>query len=153
MKEEEKRLFDLLEPSVRQLGYDLAEVRLSGGKTKTLNVVVDRVEPISLEDIVKVSECVSGILDEEDPIQEAYTLDVSSLGAEKPIDVTRLQEYVGRYVNLHLSHPYKGENILEGTLLECSGESLTLRIKDKSLRKDIGLPRKDVDKARLAIDL
>ena len=153
MKEEEKKIFDDLLPLVAELGYELKEVRLSGTKSKTLSVVVDRVDPISLEDIVLVSEKVSAYLDEADPIKDAYTLDVSSLGAEKPIELPRLSEYVGRYVNLHLSHPFKGENVLEGTLLSCDEENLTLRIKDKSLRKDIGLPRKDVDRARLAIDL
>lgn len=153
MKEEEKKIFDDLLPLVAELGYELKEVRLSGTKSKTLSVVVDRVDPISLEDIVRVSEKVSAYLDEADPIKDAYTLDVSSLGAEKPIDLPRLSEYVGRYVNLHLSHPFKGENVLEGTLLSCDEENLTLRIKDKSLRKDIDLPRKDVDRARLAIDL
>ncbi|MBE6126879.1 MAG: ribosome maturation factor RimP [Erysipelotrichaceae bacterium] len=153
MKEEEKKIFDDLLPLVAELGYELKEVRLSGTKSKTLSVVVDRVDPISLEDIVLVSEKVSAYLDEADPIKDAYTLDVSSLGAEKPIELPRLSEYVGRYVNLHLSHPFKGENVLEGTLLSCDEENLTLRIKDKSLRKDIDLPRKDVDRARLAIDL
>ena len=153
MKEEEKKIFDDLLPLVAELGYELKEVRLSGTKSKTLSVVVDRVDPISLEDIVLVSEKVSAYLDEADPIKDAYTLDVSSLGAEKPIELPRLSEYVGRYVNIHLSHPFKGENVLEGTLLSCDEENLTLRIKDKSLRKDIGLPRKDVDRARLAIDL
>lgn len=153
MKEEEKKIFDDLLPLVAELGYELKEVRFSGTKSKTLSVVVDRVDPISLEDIVLVSEKVSAYLDEADPIKDAYTLDVSSLGAEKPIELPRLSEYVGRYVNLHLSHPFKGENVLEGTLLSCDEENLTLRIKDKSLRKDIDLPRKDVDRARLAIDL
>lgn len=153
MKEEEKKIFDDLLPLVAELGYELKEVRLSGTKSKTLSVVVDRVDPISLEDIVLVSEKVSAYLDEADPIKDAYTLDVSSLGAEKPIELPRLSEYVGRYVNLHLSHPFKGENVLEGTLLSCDEENLTLRIKDKSLRKDVDLPRKDVDRARLAIDL
>ena len=152
MKEEETRIFESLKPVLAELGYDLCEVRLSGGKDKTLSVVVDRVEPISLEDIVSVSEAVSAKLDETDPIPEAYTLDVSSLGAEKPISVERLPDYVGFYVNLHLSHPYQGENILEGTLLEIDDESLVLQIAIKAKKKSITLPRADVDKARLAIE-
>ena len=152
MKEEETRIFESLKPVLAELGYDLCEVRLSGGKDKTLSVVVDRVEPISLEDIVAVSEAVSAKLDETDPIPEAYTLDVSSLGAEKPISVERLPDYVGFYVNLHLSHPYQGENILEGTLLEASEDTVKLKIKAKQARKEISFPRKDVDKARLAIE-
>ena len=153
MKEEEKKIFDALNPCVTSLGYELVEVALSGNKNKTLKVVVDRVTPISLEDIVTVSEKVGETLDELDPITDPYTLDVSSLGAEKPIDVSRLREYIGRYVNLHLVHPYKGENILEGTIVSIEEQTLTLRIKEKASRKDVPLVLKDIDKARLAIDL
>lgn len=153
MKEEEKKIYESLASTIHELGYDLVEVRLSGGKNKTMNVVVDRVKPISLEDIVAVSEKVSERLDELDPVEGAYTLDVSSLGAEKPIDLAKLPSYVGNYVNLHLSTPYKGENILEGTLLEATEETLTLQIKVKAAKKSALLQRKDVDKARLAIEL
>lgn len=152
MKEKEKQIFDALCKPIEDLGYDLKDIRLSGGKNKTLSVVVDRVNPISLEDIVLVSDKVNEVLDELDPIEEAYTLDVSSLGVEKPIDLDKLPLYVGQYVNLHLTHPYKGENILEGTLQEVN-EEVTLLIKVKTVQKAITFPRKDVDKARLAIEL
>ena len=153
MREEEQKIFDALRPEIAELGYDLVDVRLSGGKNKTLNVVVDRVTPISLEDIVLVSDKVNQILDAIDPIKDPYVLDVSSLGVEKPIELAKLPLYVGQYVNLHLSHPYKGENILEGYLQGIEGETLTLLIKDKAAKKPISFPLKDVDKARLAIDL
>lgn len=153
MKEEEKRITLALTDLLSPMGYDVVEVRLSGTKSKTLNVVVDRVDPISLEDIVDVSQRVSKRLDELDPIDGTYTLDVSSLGAEKPIALEKLGDYVGRYVHLHLSHPYQGENILEGSLTEVSPEELTIEIKKKTARLLAKLPRAHVDKARLAIEL
>ena len=153
MKEEENAIFLALSKPIEDLGYALLEVKLSGGKNKTLSVVVDREEsPISLEDIVTVSERVGALLDELDPIKDPYTLDVSSAGAEKPIPLDALPHYVGRYVNLHLTHPYKGENILEGTLQSVDGETIVLAIKDKTARRDASFPAKDVDKARLAIE-
>ena len=154
MKEEEKAITLALSEPLAALGYDLLEVKLSGGKNKTLSVVVDREDaPISLEDIVMVSEKVNVILDELDPIEDAYTLDVSSAGAEKPIPLDKLDGYVGRYVCLHLSHPYKGENLLEGTLANVTEDEIALTIKDKAAKREISFPRKDVDKARLAVQL
>ena len=153
MKEQETKIFDCLKGPLGELGYELVEVRLSGNKNKTLGVVVDRVDPISLEDIVLVSEKVSALLDELDPIADPYTLDVSSLGAEKPIALAALPSYVGHYVHLHLSHPYQGENVLEGTLLEADESTVRLKIKAKATRKEIAFPRADVDTARLAIEL
>lgn len=143
----------LLEKPLEKAGYELAEVKLSRDKDGlTLHVSVDRLAPISLDDIVKVSDLVNPILDKEDPIKGAYTLDVSSLGAEKPLKLDRLSAYEGRYVSLHLSHPYKGENVLEGTLVK-AGEDITIRIRDKTKTKELTFPAKDVDKARLAIEL
>lgn len=150
MKEEEI-IVSLLQEPLKKLGYDLVEVRLKGGKEKTLSIVVDRVEPISLDDIVNVSEAVSALLDEADPIESAYTLDISSLGAEKPIALEKLGEYVGRYVNLHLSNPYQGENILEGTIESIDEEILVLKLVIKGKAKNVELKRSNIDKARLAI--
>ena len=90
-------------------------------------------------------------MDEADPIEAAYTLDLSSAGAEKKIDVEKLPSYVGRFVHLHLSHPFKGENILEGTLLSM-GEETVLLVKDKSKKKEIRFPTNTIDGARLAIE-
>ena len=148
----EQELFDQLSKPINEAGYDLVEVKM--GKNKdgwNLNVVVDRPSPISLDDIVSLSDLVSAYLDKLDPIEEGYLLDVSSLGAEKPIALEKLHLYKGSYVNLHLSHPYKGENILEGTLVDIDEEKLILSIRDKAKTKQIELPRGDVDKARLAI--
>ena len=142
----------LLEAPLKELGYDIYEIGFHQGKQSTLQVVVDRSDPIGLDDIVKVSEAISPILDEHDPIEGAYTLDVSSSGAEKRIALEKLGDYLGRYVNLHLAHPYKGENYLEGTLLSLSEDTATLIIKDKSRKKEISFPRGDIDKARLAIE-
>ena len=148
----EQELFDHLSKPIGEAGYDLVEVKI--GKNKdgwNLNVVVDRPSPISLDDIFALSDQVSAYLDQLDPIEEGYLLDISSLGAEKPIALEKLDLYKGSYVNLHLSHPYKGENILEGTLVEINEEYITLSIRDKAKTKQIELPRGDVDKARLAI--
>lgn len=141
----------ILEAPLREKGYDLYDLKFKGGKDASLEVVVDRSEPIGLDEIVELSGYLSDLLDENDPIGVAYTLDVSSAGAEKKIDLARLGEYLGRYVHLHLTHPYKGENILEGTLASCDEENITLEIRVKTRNVAASFPRKDCDFARLAI--
>jgi ribosome maturation factor RimP len=142
----------LIEP-LKQAGYDLAEVKETRDSDGlTLHVIVDRVSPISLDDIVKVSDLVNPILDKSDPIAGPYTLDVTSLGAEKPIKLERLGDYLGRYVHLHLSHPCEGENVLEGTLVEAK-ENIVIRVRNKTRVKELTFPLSYVDKARLAIEL
>ena len=149
----ERRIFTFLESPLKEKGFDLVEVTLKNGKSGLeLALVVDRVEPIDLNAIVEVSNFVSALLDEEDPIEGAYTLDVSSLGAEKPIALEALPNYLNRYVNLHLSHPYLGYNIVEGTLLKIEDGMVHLSYKEKTRTKVATFPLKDVDAARLAIE-
>ncbi len=150
--EEENKVTSLLEQPLKEKGYDLSSVAYhNSAEGMKLEVVVDRVEPIGLEDIVSLSGFISDILDENDPIKGAYTLDVSSLGAEKPIALDKLGLYIGKYVNLHLSRPYKGENILEGTLESLEEGQLTLSFLSKAKKVEASFPVIDVDKARLAI--
>ncbi len=140
----------ILEGPLNEKGYDLYELKFKPGKEASLEVVVDRKEPIGLDEIVDLSGFLSELLDKDDPISVPYTLDVSSAGAEKRIDLAKLQDYVGSYVHLHLSHPYKGENILEGTL-EKVEEEVTLSYRVKTRLVQATFPRQDIDKARLAI--
>ena len=151
--EETNKVKALIEEPLSLAGYEIADIKLLRDKGGlVLSIVVDRNEPISLDDIVKVSDLINPILDANDPIDGPYTLDVSSLGAEKPIDPKRIHEYIGKYVNIHLSHPYEGKNTLEGTLLDADIDSLTLEVKEKARKLKIRLEREYVDKARLAIE-
>ncbi|MBP5216206.1 MAG: hypothetical protein J6038_00035 [Bacilli bacterium] len=151
--EEERRAKEALEALLPEKGYRLYEVHYRLAKEgPKLEVVVDRDEPISLEDIVSLSDFVSQKLDEADPIQGPYTLDLSSAGAEKSIPLDQLEKAIGKYVNLHLSHPYRGENILEGTLTAIQEGNVTLLIKAKGKKKEAIFPEKDIDKARYAIE-
>lgn len=141
----------LIEPLLNEKGYSLYDLKFRQGKEATLEIVVDRLEPIGLDDIVSLSEALSTVLDEADPIGVAYTLDVSSAGAEKTIALEALPSYVGHYVHLHLTHPVKGENILEGNLLEV-GETTKLERKEKTRKIVETFPTGDIDSARLAIE-
>ena len=149
---EEAKVKDALTLPLKEKGYDISSIVFHGGKEAKLEIVVDRVEPIGLDEIVTISGFISDCLDKLDPIEEAYTLDVSSAGAEKEIPLDNLPQYVGRYVHLHLSHPYKGENILEGSLKSMEGDTTILIIKDKSKKREISFPSSTIDGARLAIE-
>lgn len=148
----EETILKIIEKPIKDLGYNEVSVQyVKEFGTQYLRVLVDKDDVITLEDIIKVNDLVSPLLDKEDIIQSKYVLDVTSFGAEKPIEVSKLEKYVSKYVNLHLSNPYKGENILEGDLAKVTKENVTLSIRIKSRSKEIEIPRDDIDKARLAI--
>ncbi|MBO4285976.1 MAG: ribosome maturation factor RimP [Bacilli bacterium] len=144
----ETRLTDYLS----SLGYELCSLSYKKEMGRfVLGVVVDRVEPIDMNAIVEVSEKVSSYLDEIDTSEDVYTLDVSSLGAEKPLKIDQLHLYEGRYVNVHLINPIDGENIYEGDIKEVIGDKLTLTIRIKTRVKDIDILLNNIYNIRLAV--
>ena len=148
----ENTIKKLIENPIEDLGYtDLSVKYVKEFGTQYLRVMVDRDDVIDLEDIVKVNDLISPILDEADLIKNEYVLDVTSFGAEKPIALDRLEKYVGKYVNVHLTNPYKGLNNIEGDLSEVTPERVTIVFKDKTRLIKCELVRSDIDKARLAI--
>ena len=147
-----KIIEELLREPLLASGYELISVNyLKENGVMVLRVTVDRDEPISLDDIVNVSDMVSAKLDEADPIKEQYFLDVTSLGAEKPIEPSKLEKYLTRYVRLHVTNPIDGENYLEGDLKDVNEEEVILTIRVKSRVKEVKIRRATIDKARLAI--
>lgn len=151
--EEESKVVKLLEGPLKEKGYTLFEVKYKphhkdGPK---LEITVDRDEPISLNDIVNLSQFLSPLLDEGDPISGPYTLDVSSLGAEKPLKPETLGERVGSYVNIHLINAIKGTNTLEGEITSSDEGKITILLIEKGRKKEIEVDLTNVDRARLAI--
>ena len=149
----ESTVKNLIEKPLKALGYSEVEVKfVREFGTNYLRVMVDKDdEVIDLEQIMQVNEVVSPILDKADLIQSNYVLDVTTFGAEKQIDVTKLEKYVGRYVNIHFSHPYKGLNNIEGTLESVDNDFVVISYKEKTRLIKCEIVRNTIDKARLAI--
>lgn len=148
----ETEVLKLIEKPINEMGYINVSVSFTKEKgTYFLRVLVDKDEPISLDDIIAINDKISPLLDEADLIKDEYMLDVSSYGAEKKIDVNSLEKYVGRYINIHLTNPYKGENYLEGDLVSVTKDEITLSYRIKTRKVDAIVDRKTIDKARLAI--
>ncbi len=138
----------LIEAKLNTLGYDLVEFNFGND---TLTVVVDKESEIDLNMIVEVTNELNAYLDEINPFEKPYTLDLSSLGAEKPLKVERLSAYVGKYVNVHLINPIKGENIYEGDLKEVDDDEIIITYRQKTRSIDLEILKSNIYKIRLAI--
>ena len=149
----ESSIKNLIEKPLKALGYSEIDVKfVSEFGTNYLRVMLDKDdEVISLDQIMEANDVISPILDEADLIKSNYVLDVTTFGVEKPIEVSKLEKYVGKYVNIHLTNPYKGLNIIEGTLESVNGELVTISYKEKTRLIKCEVVRNTIDKARLAI--
>ena len=145
-------LENLVKAKLNEIGYELILINSHVEKGEhLLSIVVDRVEPIDMEAIVEVSRVFNAYLDELNPFENAYTLDISSLGAEKPLNKDKLNDYVGRYIHVHLTNPINGENIYEGTLVGQDEEKITLEFRVKTRIKTVDITKSNISKIRLAI--
>lgn len=141
----------LIANQLEKSGYSLYSLSYKKSKNSVLEIVIDRDEPISLDDISNISNVISELLDEHEFCEEAYCLDVSSLGIEKPIDVKNFKKYLSSYVNIHTTHPYKGLSYLEGTIIEVNDKSIKLQYFVKGKKTVAELEIQYIDKAHLAV--
>ncbi len=87
------RIEQIITPSVEAMGYEVVRVQISGGQRAILQIMAERADgaAMTVEDCADISRSVSALLDVEDPIRDAYTLEVSSPGIDRPL--TRLKDF------------------------------------------------------------
>ncbi|KEQ20554.1 ribosome maturation protein RimP [Limosilactobacillus reuteri] len=132
--------------------YDLEFVK--EGKSWYLRVYIDKDGGITLEDCALVSDELSEALDnvEPDPIPQAYFLEVSSPGAERPLKKEEdYQRAIDHYIHISLYQQINGQKIYEGTLTQLSDKKITLDYLDKTRHRQITIDRQKIAQARLAI--
>jgi len=123
------RIEQIITPSVEALGYEIVRVLLLGGQRPTLQIMAERIDGagMTVEDCADISRSVSALLDVEDPIAGAYTLEVSSPGLDRPL--TRLKDFerfAGLTAKLETRLAIDGRKRFKGTLKGVEGEEIIL---------------------------
>lgn len=139
----------LLLPYLNEHGFELVEVEyVKEGGRRFLRVYVDKEGGIDIDDCGRISEYLSERLDEADPIPEAYFLEVSSPGAERPLKKPEdFNRAVGRHVLITTYEPVDGRKEFEGTLVAYDGEQASVQIGAVTHR----IPVNRIAGARLAV--
>ncbi|WP_067931352.1 ribosome maturation factor RimP [Alicyclobacillus kakegawensis] len=144
----------LAEPIVQASGVDLVEVEYTKeGATWYLRVFIDKPGGVDIDDCSRVSEALSERLDEVDPIPNAYILEVSSPGAERPLKKPEdYERAVGRAVRVKLYEPLAGEKVIEGVLDDFDGQTLTITRQAGGAERRVLVPFSKVAAARLSLE-
>lgn len=128
----DRRLAEIVTPAIEGLGFELVRIRLMGGQTKTLQIMADRPEGgIDVDDCAKISTAVSATLDVEDPIEDAYNLEVSSPGIDRPL--TRLKDFdiwEGYEARLETVDQIDGRKRFKGMLAGTEGDEVLINIEE-----------------------
>ncbi|HRO14108.1 MAG TPA: ribosome maturation factor RimP [Paracoccus sp. (in: a-proteobacteria)] len=137
----DRRLAEIIKPVIEDMGFELVRVRLQGGRTATLQIMADRPEGgINVDDCADISTAVSATLDVEDPLEDAYHLEVSSPGIDRPL--TRLKDFEvfeGYDARLETNQPIDGRKRFKGVLAGVEGEEVLLNIEEGGEGQTIGL--------------
>jgi ribosome maturation factor RimP len=132
----EQKVWDLIAPGVAEAGLRLVRVKLAGSdRYVTLQVMIEPQSAtrgvftsVTLDECEKISRMASAILDVEDPIISAYTLEVSSPGVERPL-VTKddFVRYAPHLVRIDLTEPVDGRKRFDGLMEGLDGDDILLR--------------------------
>ena len=122
---------DAVQPIITELGYDIWDITYSKvGADYHLEITIDSEAGINIEDCEKVHRAIDPVLDEADPIDRAYYLEVSSPGLGRQIKNAEQAEWVmGEKVEARLFAPdEKGRKVLAGTLEAYGERTVTLKV-------------------------
>jgi ribosome maturation factor RimP len=137
----------LIELPIESLGYELVGVEyIKNGQHTVLRIYIDAEKGISIEDCERVSHQVSGVLEVEDPISSAYSLEISSPGFDRPLFKARdFERFVGSEAKIAMKLPIQGRRNFKG-ILQGFDEGEILILVDG---EEYGLPLSKLAKARL----
>lgn len=131
----DKRLAGIVQPVIEGMGYELVRLRLMSGKSATLQIMADKPEGgIEVDDCAKISTAISAVLDVEDPIEEEYTLEVSSPGIDRPL--TRLKDFdmwADYEAKLETSELIDGRRRFKGQLRGTDGDEVLIEIPEGTI--------------------
>lgn len=150
----DSRVREIIERVTTQEGYELVHAELTAGRTRYLRIFIDKPEGITADDCARVSDRVGLMLDVEDLIPHAYTLEVASPGLDrglyKPSDYAR---FAGNRAHIRLLEPIEGQRNFHGTLLglDEAGETVAVLEDERGTRHR--LPLNKILKANVDLEL
>ena len=149
-----EKVRELIEGAVNELGYSIWDVEYSKiGTERHLEITIDSEKGIDINNCERVHRVIEVIIDEADPIEEMYYLDVSSPGLERVIRTREhFEKCVGETVELKLFAAVDGKKSIIGELTAYDSESDSVRITEKN-GSEISLERKQISKANVYFEI
>ncbi len=153
------RVAAVVTPVLRDLGYRLVRARIMTGQGSVLQIMAERPDgAMSVDDCEAVSMAISPVLDLEDPIAQAYRLEVSSPGIDRPlVRISDYQRAIGHEVRIEMAVLLDGRKRFRGWIEGVSGAGrdaqLSLRCMDarEDENADVAIPVADIAEARLVL--
>ena len=144
---DKERLFELLDPAVAAMGFELADLDANLGRRGLLRLYIDREGGVTLDDCQRVSNQISALLDVEDPLPGSYVLEVSSPGFDRRLrKLAHFERFTGDNARVELRDARDGRRRFTGRLVGVEGSDVLLEVDGELTR----LPFEEITVARLA---
>ena len=124
----DRRLAEIVLPTVEGMGFRLVRLRLMGGKNITLQIMAEREDgSMEVEDCAGLSRALSAVLDVEDPIEREYALEVSSPGIDRPLtQLTDFDRWEGNEAKIETAELIDGRKRFKGVLAGIEGSEVLI---------------------------
>ena len=148
----EARVREIAERAARERGVELVHVELAGGaRTPVVRVFIDKPGGVTHDDCSEVSQHVGTVLDVEDFIHAAYTLEVSSPGLERGLYSSQdYERFAGRLAKLKTRGAVNGQRNFRGRIVGVEGPDVLF---DDKTNGRVRVPFAEIAKANLEIDV
>ena len=146
---------ELIEPTLKHMGYELYSLEQSGQSGRTLRISIDHADPIKIEDCEKVSRIAGPLIDHSNLIDGPYNLEVSSPGAERPLrGPADYERFNGKRVNIRYRSGV-ADTVIEGQLVAVDGAGIAVQAQGARGRAAVILhiAWSDVVAGRLAVSI
>lgn len=133
LTEQEKRILALIEPVADGFGLEVVRVRVMGGRKPGLQVMAEKAggAPTDVEDCADLSRALGPVLDESDPLPDAYTLEVSTPGIDRPLTRTGdFARWIGHLAKIELARPIEGRRRFQGVITAEDQDGVHLELED-----------------------
>ncbi len=120
-------VYDLLAPVIENLGFDVVRIITTGVQRPTLQIMIERKDGKNLvvDDCAAVSRAVSAVLDEEDPIEGEYSLEVSSPGVDRPLTKPEhFARFIGYETKVETDEAVDGRKRFKGKIIAVSNNDI-----------------------------
>ena len=145
----DKKLAELLNPILEDLGFEMVRVRLSNGNPSTLQIMADRLDgQIGVDELAEINTSVGTVLDVEDPIPENYTLEISSPGIDRPLTRKKdFDSFQGFEAKVETTELIDGRRRFRGVLAGVNNDEVLINLEEGT----IGLKFTWLSDARLVL--
>ncbi len=145
-------VYDLVAPIIESMGFDVVRVLLMGGQRQTLQIMIERKDGKNLvvDDCAAVSRAISDLLDEKDPIDGEYSLEVSSPGIDRPLTKPEhFARFVGYETKIETDESVEGRKRFKGRIVALDdGDVIRFDMDGKEYK----IPFDAVAKAKLVLN-